>query len=122
MLRVLPAATAVDLKLSQRGPSATATATIGGLHDEQGTVGKVTFAVNGVDKASPMVTRGEDGHYVASATLDDVPEGDYTVTALFEPDGDANVEDSLAHNYLPSTAAALTPPFSAGTAAPGSAA
>lgn len=93
-LTVLPAPTAVNLSLSQNGTSATVTATIEGLlNDDTGTV---TFTVAGTDGNQRTVTKDvtKDGNtYSAEATFDNVPEGEYVVTATFAPGND---------NYLPS--------------------
>ncbi len=106
-LRVTPKPTTTTLALSQSGSSATVTATIGGFIDGvEGPVGSVEFWVDDECKGSVDVSRAADGTCVVTKSFDNVPADNYTVKAEFTPDGDANNETSLAHNYLSSTASA----------------
>ena len=95
-LRVTPKRTATNLRLSQSGSSATATAVVSGFVDGEETAGTVQFSV-GNSTQSVEVARNEAGEYVAETTFESVPTNNYTVTATFSPE---------SSNYLQSTATA----------------
>ena len=99
-LKVTRKPTTADLKLSQSGSSATATATIDGFLSEEDASGTVQFYIKDTKVGNPVsIAKGEGGAHSASMSFDDVPANNYTITAIFTPSG-ANSK------YLPSTATA----------------
>jgi glucan-binding YG repeat protein len=96
-LRVTPKRTTTNLRLSQSGSSATATAVVSGFVEGENPAGVVQFSV-GDNTQSVAVSRNEAGEYSAETTFASVPEGNYTVTATFTP---------TSTNYLSSTATAI---------------
>ena len=88
--------TTTNLRLSQNGSSATATAVVSGFVDGEVPAGTVQFSV-GDNTQSVAVARNDNGEYIAETTFASVPANNYTVTATFSPE---------SSNYLQSTATA----------------
>ena len=95
-LKVTRKPTTMNLRLSQNGSSATATAVVSGFVEGESPAGVVQFSV-GDNTQSVAVAPNEAGEYIAETTFASVPKGNYTVTAIFTP---------TSTNYLSSTATA----------------